>query len=79
MPYHRWEPIYIGSKEEPFYNEKLSWEGLQDKMLQVRNFPFKNYVFITSIQIIIIKINAGLHGMEENNIDDIFTKKRKND
>ncbi|KAJ8969235.1 hypothetical protein NQ317_008121 [Molorchus minor] len=34
VPYHRWEPIYIGTKDEPFYNEKLSWEGLQDKMLQ---------------------------------------------
>lgn len=35
VPFNRWEPIYIGTKNEPFYNEVLSWEGLQDKMPQV--------------------------------------------
>lgn len=35
FPYHRWEPIYICTKQEPFYDERLSWEGLQDKMTQV--------------------------------------------
>lgn len=34
-PYTGWEPIYIGTKEEPLYYEKLSWEGFLDKMLQV--------------------------------------------
>ena len=36
VPFHRWEPIYIGTKAEPFYDERLSWEGKQDKMAQVR-------------------------------------------
>lgn len=34
-PFHRWEPIYIGTNKEPFYSETLSWEGQQDKMTQV--------------------------------------------
>lgn len=34
-PYHRWEPIYIGTKHDPYYSETLSWEGQQDKMTQV--------------------------------------------
>lgn len=34
-PYHRWEPIYIGTKYDPYYSEKLTWEGQQDKMTQV--------------------------------------------
>ncbi|CAH1105526.1 unnamed protein product [Psylliodes chrysocephalus] len=46
VPYHRWEPIYIGSKEEPFYNEKLSWEGLQDKMLQMLEMCLLDYQFV---------------------------------
>ncbi|XP_050298081.1 beta-1,4-glucuronyltransferase 1-like [Anthonomus grandis grandis] len=33
-PYYRWEPIFIGTNEEPLYNEELTWEGLQDKMSQ---------------------------------------------
>jgi N-acetyllactosaminide beta-1,3-N-acetylglucosaminyltransferase len=35
FPYHRWEPIYIGTNEEPLYSEQLTWEGQQDKMTQV--------------------------------------------
>ncbi|OWR41868.1 hypothetical protein KGM_211212 [Danaus plexippus plexippus] len=33
-PYHRWEPLYFGTQNEPWYNEVLSWEGKQDKMAQ---------------------------------------------
>jgi hypothetical protein len=28
-PFHRWEPIYIGTNDEPWYDERLSWEGFQ--------------------------------------------------
>lgn len=34
-PHHRWEPLYIGTQQDPFYNEDMSWEGQQDKMVQV--------------------------------------------
>lgn len=30
-----WEPIYIGTALEPLYDERLSWEGKRDKMVQV--------------------------------------------
>jgi len=33
-PYNRWEPIYIGTNEEPTYDERLTWEGRSDKMVQ---------------------------------------------
>jgi len=33
--YIHWEPIYIGTKFEPNYDERLSWEGQKDKMTQV--------------------------------------------
>lgn len=35
-PYHHWEPIFIGTKFDPMYDERLSWEGRSDKMTQVR-------------------------------------------
>jgi hypothetical protein len=35
-PFQFWEPIYIGTKSEPPYDERLSWEGLRDKMTQVK-------------------------------------------
>ena len=34
-PFHHWEPIYIGTNEEPTYDERLTWEGRSDKMVQV--------------------------------------------
>lgn len=34
-PHHRWEPVYIGTQNDPFYAEEMSWEGRQDKMSQV--------------------------------------------
>nr|CAD7196236.1 unnamed protein product [Timema douglasi] len=34
FPYHRWEPIYIGTNQDPLYSEVLTWEGQQDKMAQ---------------------------------------------
>ncbi|KAL0276523.1 UNVERIFIED_CONTAM: hypothetical protein PYX00_004080 [Menopon gallinae] len=32
--YIHWEPIYIGTNQEPLYDERLSWEGKRDKMTQ---------------------------------------------
>ncbi|KOB64723.1 N-acetyl lactosaminide beta-1,3-N-acetyl glucosaminyl transferase [Operophtera brumata] len=34
-----WEPIFIGTHQDPYYDERLSWEGKNDKMTQV------SYVF----------------------------------
>ncbi|XP_071550656.1 beta-1,4-glucuronyltransferase 1-like [Panulirus ornatus] len=42
-PYHRWEPIYICTKDEPLYDERLSWEGLQDKMTQMHELCLRGY------------------------------------
>lgn len=30
-----WEPIFIGTHNDPLYDERLSWEGKSDKMTQV--------------------------------------------
>ena len=34
-PFQRWEPIYVGTNNEPVYDERVSWEGKSDKMTQV--------------------------------------------
>jgi beta-1,4-glucuronyltransferase 1 len=31
-----WEPVYVGTNAQPEYDERLSWEGRNDKMTQVR-------------------------------------------
>lgn len=30
-----WEPIFIGTHQDPHYDDRLSWEGKMDKMTQV--------------------------------------------
>ncbi|KAK0083154.1 hypothetical protein PV325_009239 [Microctonus aethiopoides] len=45
-PHHRWEPLYIGTREDPLYNEEMSWEGRQDKMAQMLEMCLMNYRLI---------------------------------
>ncbi|XP_041969801.1 uncharacterized protein LOC121726477 [Aricia agestis] len=42
-PYHRWEPIYFGTQNEPWYSEALTWEGRQDKMTQMLEMCLQQY------------------------------------
>ena len=42
-PFHHWEPIYIGTNEDPLYDERLSWEGRADKMTQVNWYSTSSY------------------------------------
>ncbi|VVD03680.1 unnamed protein product [Leptidea sinapis] len=42
-PYHRWEPLYFGTQQEPWYDEKLSWEGRQEKMTQMLELCLQDY------------------------------------
>ncbi|KAL4706828.1 hypothetical protein ACJJTC_010062 [Scirpophaga incertulas] len=49
-----WEPIFIGTHEDPHYDDRLSWEGKKDKMTQgyilcVRDYDFMilNNAFLT--------------------------------
>lgn len=50
-PYEHWEPIYIGTNREPYYDERLSWEGKSDKMTQVI------IIFFHSLKLQILSIN----------------------
>ncbi|CAH0553654.1 unnamed protein product [Brassicogethes aeneus] len=45
-PYKSWEPIYIGTNDEPLYDERLSWEGKRDKMTQGYVLCVKDYDFL---------------------------------
>ena len=42
-----WEPIFIGTKNDPPYDERLSWEGKRDKMTQAYLFCLLGKRFIT--------------------------------
>ncbi|XP_014206738.1 beta-1,4-glucuronyltransferase 1-like [Copidosoma floridanum] len=45
-PNNRWEPIFIGTKHDPFYAEDMTWEGRQDKMTQMFEMCLMNYRLI---------------------------------
>lgn len=42
-PHHRWEPVFIGTRDDPLYTEEMSWEGKQDKMAQMFEMCLLNY------------------------------------
>lgn len=43
---HRyWEPFYIGTKNDPFYDERLHWEGKKDKFPQSHAMCLLDYEF----------------------------------
>jgi len=44
-PYQHWEPIYIGTHDDPLYDERLSWEGRSDKMTQGYQLCVMDYDF----------------------------------
>jgi N-acetyllactosaminide beta-1,3-N-acetylglucosaminyltransferase len=44
--FQRWEPIYVGTKKEPFFDERLTWDGLQDKMSQALEMCLIGYRFV---------------------------------
>ncbi|XP_026484405.2 beta-1,4-glucuronyltransferase 1 [Vanessa tameamea] len=41
-----WEPIFIGTHQDPYYDERLSWEGKKDKMTQGYILCVKDYDFM---------------------------------
>ena len=44
-PHQHWEPIYIGTNKEPWYDERLTWEGRADKMAQGYKLCLLDYEF----------------------------------
>lgn len=44
-PHHHWEPIFIGTNDDPWYDERLSWEGRSDKMTQSYALCLLDYDF----------------------------------
>ncbi|XP_054714163.1 LOW QUALITY PROTEIN: beta-1,4-glucuronyltransferase 1-like [Uloborus diversus] len=45
VPRTAWEPIYIGTNDEPLYDERLTWEGKRDKMSQMFELCLLDYDF----------------------------------
>ncbi|XP_054155206.1 beta-1,4-glucuronyltransferase 1-like [Oppia nitens] len=38
-----WEPLYIGTNDEPLYDERLTWDGKRDKMSQMYEMCLRGY------------------------------------
>lgn len=44
-PHQKWEPFYIGTNDEPLWDERLSWEGNFNKMEQGFKLCLLDYDF----------------------------------
>ncbi|EDW88222.1 beta-1,4-glucuronyltransferase 1 [Drosophila yakuba] len=43
--YNHWEPIFLGTVDDPAYDERLTWEGQRDKMTQAYAMCVLDYQF----------------------------------
>ena len=59
-PYQFWEPIFIGTKSNPLYDERLTWEGQGDKMTQGYEMCVLNYEFHILRQVIVQTVHTPL-------------------
>ncbi|KAL1506705.1 hypothetical protein ABEB36_006018 [Hypothenemus hampei] len=41
--FFRWDPVFIGTNADPLYSEKLSWEGLYDKIIHSLEMCLQDY------------------------------------
>eukprot|EP00095_Tigriopus_kingsejongensis_P002170 maker-scaffold1597_size34331-snap-gene-0.6 protein:Tk02170 transcript:maker-scaffold1597_size34331-snap-gene-0.6-mRNA-1 annotation:"n-acetyllactosaminide beta- -n-" len=75
-PYIHWEPIFIGTNAEPFYDERLSWQGQGDKMTQAYVMCVQNYDFhILSNSFLIHK--PGIKSKKESHLKKEWKKVQK--
>ncbi|KAF2883230.1 hypothetical protein ILUMI_22945, partial [Ignelater luminosus] len=44
--YYHWEPFYIGTKADPEFDERLTWEGMSDKIVQAYAMCLLRYSFL---------------------------------
>ena len=43
--FNRWEPFFVGTNDEPIYDERLSWEGKRDKIMHAYIMCLFSYKF----------------------------------
>lgn len=43
--YERWEPVYIGTRTDPLFDERVTWEGTTNKMIQAYVLCLLDYKF----------------------------------
>lgn len=44
-----WEPFYVGTHAEPHYDERMTWEGRKNKMIQVNCYCIFDQFFRYSL------------------------------
>lgn len=43
---NQWEPIFIGTNDDPLYDDRLTWDGRRDKMGQMFEMCLQNYYLL---------------------------------
>lgn len=69
-----WEPIFIGTNNDPFYDERLSWEGRSDKMTQGYVLCVLDYEFHLLDNAFLVH-KPGIKTLKRDTARDILTGK----
>lgn len=72
-----WEPIFIGTHQDPYYDERLSWDGKKDKMPQGYILCVKDYDFMI-LNNAFLTHKPGIKRYKKNSKRDISVNKQSN-
>ncbi|XP_046473213.1 beta-1,4-glucuronyltransferase 1 [Neodiprion pinetum] len=69
-----WEPIFIGTNNDPLYDERLSWEGKSDKMTQGYTLCVLDYDFLILDNAFLVH-KPGIKTFKKDPVRDMLTGK----
>ncbi|XP_015600174.1 beta-1,4-glucuronyltransferase 1 [Cephus cinctus] len=69
-----WEPIFIGTNNDPLYDERLSWEGKSDKMTQGYALCVLDYDFLILDNAFLVH-RPGIKIFKKDSYRDMLTSK----
>lgn len=72
-----WEPIYIGTNDEPLYDERLSWEGRRDKMSQAYQLCLDDYYMLIAENAFLVHA-AGIKKIDKKDVASRYEYLRQN-
>lgn len=72
--YGSWEPVYIGTKSEPFYDERLSWEGKKDKITHSFLLCIEDYDFLLLDNVYLVH-RPGIKKYVKDNSSQVYEQK----
>lgn len=72
-----WEPIFIGTNDDPLYDDRLTWDGRRDKMGQMYEMCLQNYYLLVVGNAFLVHA-PGIKHIDKNDVARRYNYMRDN-